>query len=297
MCNPRYSSRLVDEHKKLHQIDPILFADSIKLPNWSDDPVLVDKFINNLTSINGIKYIQFLGGETLFIKSFYEICNRLIDNGMAKNIIMGTTTNCTFYDDRIEHIIKNFKQVHLGLSIESITDLNDYIRWPSEISNVLDNVHKFLSLREFTNLQISLRITPSVLSIWHFDQLIEFMIEHHIIAESCNILYDPPSLRMELLPEDLVKQILNKIKKLVTKHNLTKPEQIINRRREDLVDPVISSVVFEYIEFLENFTAPDDVVEQRKNLVEFLKSFESIHDNNILEHLPEYEEFLRSSGY
>jgi hypothetical protein len=221
MCNPRYSSRLVDEHKKLHQIDPILFADSIKLPNWSDDPVLVDKFINNLTSINGIKYIQFLGGETLFIKSFYEICNRLIDNGMAKNIIMGTTTNCTFYDDRIEHIIKNFKQVHLGRSIESITDLNDYIRWPSEISNVLDNVHKFLSLREFTNLQISLRITPSVLSIWHFDQLIEFMIEHHIIAESCKILYDPPSLRMELLPEDLVKQILNKIKKLVTKPKIT----------------------------------------------------------------------------
>ena len=147
------------------------------------------------------------------------------------------------------------------------------------------------------NLQISLRITPNILSIWHLDKLIEFMIENRVIAESCNILYDPPSLRMELLPNDLVKQIVDKLKKLVTKYNLIKPGQIINRRREDLVDPVISAVLFEYIEFLENFTAPVDVVEQRKNLVEFLKSFESIHDNNILEHLPEYEEFLRSSGY
>jgi hypothetical protein len=102
---------------------------------------------------------------------------------------------------------------------------------------------------------------------------------------------------MELLPDNLVNEVLNKLKKLVVKYNLLKPDQIINRRREDLIDPVIAAVLFEYIEFFEKFNAPDDLEDQRKNLVKFLKSFESIHGNNILEYLPEYEEFLRSYGY
>ena len=298
MCPPRYSSRVVEDHKKLHKIAPILFTDPIKLPNWTDDPILVDKFVNEISNLKSVKYLHFLGGETLFIKSFYDICNKLIENGIAKDTLMGTTTNGTLYDDRIKFLIENFKQVHLGLSIESITNLNDYIRWPSKIPIVLKNIDKFLELRSSTNLQVSLRITPNIFTIWHLDKIIEFMIDRHIIAESCNILYSPSCLRMELLPNNLRQIIINKIDNVIDKYKLTRSDQvIINRRREDLVDPVIASVVYEYKDFLTTYESPTDVEQQRRDLVIFLKSYESIHHNNILEYLPEYEEFLRSYGY
>ena len=298
MCWPKYSSRVAEDHKKLKDIEPILFKDPGKIKNWTNDELLVEKFVNELNDLPSIKYIHFLGGETLYMKSFYDICNQMIDSGLAKNTIMGTTTNCTVYDERIEHVIQNFKTVHLGLSIEAVTPVNDYVRWPSKIDSVLDYIGRFLELRKHHNLFISLRITPNIFSIYHLDQMLEFMINNQIIAESCNILFEPSCLRMELLPDNLKQEILNKLNALVNRHNLTRSkDQIINRRIPEKINEVISEVVFEYIDFLKNYKKPDNLEEDRQNLVKFLNAYESIHNNKILDYLPEYEEFLRSIGY
>ena len=165
-------------------------------PNWSNDDQLVDKFINELVLIPNIRYIHFVGGETLYMKSFYKICDRLIELGLSKDMHIGTTTNATVYDDKLEHVIRNFKHVHLGISVETFTSLNDYIRWPSTIRQVKLNLDKFLALREQTGLHLSLRITPNVFTIYELDTVFEYMIKHKIIAESSNcLLYTSPSPR------------------------------------------------------------------------------------------------------
>lgn len=298
MCAPKFSSRIVDEHKKLNAVEPVLFKNPEKITNWSDDDNLVKKFVNDLKDINVVKYIHFIGGETLYMKSFYDICNQMIDTGLSKDAIIGTTTNCTVYDERIEHIIKNFKAVHLGLSIEAVTPLNDYVRWPSKIDLVIANIKKFLKLKEKYSIFISLRITPNVLSVNDLDKLFEFMIENKITAESCNILYDPSCLRIELLDKELRTDIISKLYDLVTKYELKRPlDKIINRRMDENTDKIISDLIFEYIDFLTHFKEPDNVEEERQNLVKFLKAYESIHNNKILDYLPNYEKFLRSNGY
>ena len=222
----------------------------------------------------------------------------MIANGSAKNISLGTTTNCTVSNAELEFIIKSFKHVHLGLSIESLHPINDYIRWPSKIDMILNNIRKFILLREQTGLHLSLRITPNIFSIYHVDTVFEFMIENSIIAESCNILQEPSCLRLELLPKEIIGKILIKINNLINKHDLIPNNQtIINRRREDLTNPVIVDVIFEYKHLLETYKIPENIEQDRYNLIKFIKAFESIHNNNILEYLPEYEKFLRSYGY
>ena len=298
MCSPTYSSRLISDYKKLHEIEPILFQSPDNLINWTDDPALIDKFVNELSLIPNIRYIHFLGGETLYLKSFYDICNRLIDNGTAKNISLGTTTNCTVSGADLEYIIKGFKHVHLGLSIESLHPVNDYIRWPSRIDDIIDNINKFIILREQSGLHLSLRITPNIFSIYHIDTIFEFMINNAITAESCNILQDPSCLRLELLSTDIIEKTIEKINQVISKYSLVPSGQtIVNRRRDDLVDPVITDVIFEYKHLLENYQAPKNIEEDRYNLVKFTRAFESLRNNNILTYLPEYEEFLRSYGY
>jgi hypothetical protein len=298
MCYPIYSSRLTIDYKKLHKIEPVLFNNPTTVNNWSDDPILVDKFIDELSSIPNIKYIHFLGGETLYLKSFYTICNKLIANGLAKTISIGTTTNCTIYTPELEHIIKNFKHVHLGLSIESIHPVNDYVRWPSQVDSVVEIMKKFISLRDHTDLHLSLRITPSIFTISHIDTLFDFMIENSIIAESCNLLQDPSCLRIELLPKDLVDIVLDKINKIIKTYNLSRPTQsLINRRNDTIKNSVITDIIFEYKHLLETMQEPVGVEEERHNLIKFIKAFESLRNNTILDYLPEYEEFLRSYGY
>ena len=297
MCSPQYSSRLATEYIQLNQIQPYLFELPQASTNWADDPNLVNKVVNELSQLKDLKYVHFLGGETLYLKSFYSICNKLIELGLSKNITIGTTTNCTVYTPELEYIIRNFKQVHLGLSVEAIHKINDYVRYPSQINDVQDILEKFLSLRQTTGLQISLRITPNALTIFHLDTLFDFMISHKVIAESCNILQEPKCLRIEILPKELLEAALKKINTLILKYNLKKPQLVINQRREDLVDTVISQVIFEYQTLLSNQYNLPNVEYHRYNLIKFLKTFETVRNNNILNYLPEYEEFLRSYNY
>lgn len=298
MCYPIYSSRLITDYKKLHKIEPQLFYNPEVIVNWTDDPALVDKFVNELENIPTIEYIHFLGGETLYLKSFYSICNKLIEKGIAKNVSIGTTTNCTIYTPELEHIIKNFKHVHLGLSVEAIHPVNDYVRWPSQVDSVVDVMKRFISLREHTDLHLSLRITPSILTISHIDTLFDFMIENSIIAESCNLLQDPSCLRIELLPKDLVDIVLDKINKIIKTYDLSRPTQsLVNRRNDTIKNSVIADIIFEYKHLLEIMQEPKDVEEERHKLIKFIKAFESLRNNSILDYLPEYENFLRRYGY
>ena len=277
MCGPIYSSKLATDYTKLNSIDSKLFAYYPKLTNWTNDQQLVSKFIKELIQIPNLRYIHFLGGETLYLKSFYDICDQLINLGVAKNVSIGTATNGTVYTPQLENIIKEFKNVHLGISVEAFHPVNDYIRYPGDINQITNNIYKFLDLRSHTDLHISLRITPSILSIFHLDTVFKFMLEHKVTAESCNILHTPSCLRIELLPNNIRQEIIDNIDTIIHNYGLVKSDEIIvNRRREDLIDPVITSIIFEYKNFLESYDVLDDIEEERHNLVKFIKAFETL---------------------
>ena len=130
------------------------------------------------------------------------------------------------------------------------------------------------------------------------DQLIDWMIDNDIMAESCNIMTDPKALRMELMPEDIRSQVLDKLLDTVYKHNMKRLDKpMLNRRIQERNQEVITDITFEYVDFIKNYRQPDNIDEQRRNLVKYLTAYENMRNNNILEYLPEYEEFLRSNGY
>ncbi len=296
MCNPVASSKLQNDYKKLELLEPTLFKSSETYRSWTRDTELVDKFVEEAATLKNLRYIHFLGGETLYEESFYLICEKLIETGIAKDIAVGTTTNGTIYNTRLEKIIKSFKEFHLGLSIESVTKLNDYIRYPSSISDVLDVFSKFYQLRSYSNLHLELRITPNIFTIYEFDKLVEYMLENNVMAESCNILYKPSVLRMELMPENIRQEIISKLESICNKYNFSK-SNIVNIRNNDYIQQVIADTTLDYLNFLKSYPVIEDIDGQRKDLIKFLKAFESLRDNSILNYAPHYEEFLRHHGY
>lgn len=297
MCGPEASSRLEQDYKKLHLIDSKLFAKPDAYVPWTKDEKLVDRFIDELVNIKNLKYIHFLGGETLYEHTFYRICDELCDSDLAKNIIIGTTTNGTLYNEKIEKYIKNFKEFHLGISIESVTSLNDYIRYPSTISSVIENIKKFLQLRnQNTGLKISLRITPNIFSIYELDELFLFMLENQVGAESCNILHNPRSLRIELIPDDIRQEIKKKFEKIINDNNLDK-HHLVNTRDDNLVNHAIGNIILDYYKFICEYKLPENIEECRFELVKFIKGFEALRKNTVLDYLPRYENFLRRYNY
>jgi hypothetical protein len=174
--------------------------------------------------------------------------------------------------------------------------LNDYIRYPSDVATIKSNIEQFLKLRDNAKLYVSLRITPNVFTATELDQLFEYMIEKNVIAESCNILHTPAELQIELMPTDLRIALQTRLNTLVDKYQLNQTD-ITNVRRADLISDVIANVILEYKNFIDSFTPPDNAEQLRYKLVEYIKAFESIRNNSILDHAPDYTDFLRSYGY
>ena len=148
----------------------------------------------------------------------------------------------------------------------------------SNIATIKSNIEQFLKLRDDTKLYVSLRITPNVFTATELDQLFEYMIEKNVIAESCNILYTPAELQIELMPADLRMVLQTKLNALVNKYQLNQTD-ITNVRRADLISDVIANVILEYKHFIDEFTPPDNVEQLRYKLVEYIKAFESIRNN------------------
>jgi pyruvate-formate lyase-activating enzyme len=292
MCDPTASSRLVADYKKLNKLDSRLFAEPRPYRSWTEDQQVVDRFVQELQTFPYIRYIHFLGGETLYNQTFYDICEHLD----GANLIVGTTTNGTIYDERIEQLIPRFKEFHLGISIESVSALNDYIRYPGPTDRILSNILKFVALRDSNpGLKLELRITPNLFTISELDQVFEFMIRHDIIAESCNILHQPRCLRMELMPDDIRQETVARLQAIVDRLGSYTPQ--VNTRRSDLSREIIAQLANEYLEFVKTYSQPVDTKESLTELITFLKSFESIRNNTILDYAPRYTDFLRHIGY
>jgi hypothetical protein len=123
------------------------------------------------------------------------------------------------------------------------------------------------------------------------------MVDNTITAESCCILSRPSVLRMELLPENLRKIAIQKLIAVAERNNMSRYDQNPDTRNPALFNVILSNVTYGYIDFLTNMLPPDNVEEERGNLIKFLKGFELLRNNSILDYAPEFKDFLESYGY
>jgi hypothetical protein len=141
-----------------------------------------------------------------------------------------------------------------------------------------------------------MRITPNIFTISEFDKLAVYMLENNISAESCNILHRPSMLRMELLPNNIRSATIEKIQTVVDDYQLEKVE-LVNQRLNTKIKQSAANIIVDYLNFLKSYQIPTNIEQDRQNLVRFIKGFEQLRRNRILDYLPEYTEFLRDYGY
>lgn len=291
MCEPRSSSKLAGEWLKLGFIDSPYDNFS-----WAQDTTLLNKFVEELVGIKDLQYLHFLGGETLITPGLSKILEELIRHKISKNVIIGLTTNLTVWPEKTIELLKSFKYVHLGLSIESLDKINDYVRWPSNIIDVKNKLDNFVKLGNEYNWDISIRVTPNLLTMTRLKELYQYAYDNSIGIESCNFLYKPDFLRIDLLSKELREVAIKDIKNFINKNNIkeTNHISIINVRNKTTIRQTILQDAQSVVHYLEK--QPFDTSKYKK-LIEFLKKLESNRKNKILNYLPEYEEFFRSIGY
>lgn len=287
MCHPRWSSSVATEFVRLG------LTDSAPSPNWANDPELVERFVDAI-SVAPLRYLHFLGGETLLIPAFRRMLQILIDRNKHQDITIGFTTNATVWRQDVIDLLTRFHTVHVGTSIECFHALNDYVRYPSDIDQVKHNLDRWLDISRRQGWIMSLRITPTCLSIWHLDTIFDWAWQHVVPVESCDFLTHPKYLKITLLPGDLRSAVLVRLREWIKAHAPAHDHRVVNTRHPAHCQTQLVQDVASYIHYLEN--APDES-DCTPALIDFLKKIQSSRQNCILDYLPEYEQYLRSFGY
>lgn len=296
MCSPK-SSKNASAHRKLFKINPERFPDIPKQVAWSEDETLLNRFIDEITTIPGLWYIHFIGGETLYSKAFYRIIREMVNRGAAKNIMLGFITNGTIFNEDLKELLPEFKAIHMGISVETTAVVNEYIRYPVKQDELFNNIRQFSELRsKSNNVFLEFSVTPTVLSILNLVDMMQFSKEMGITM-TCNALRNRPDLMIELLPDNLVKMALDRFVEFAERNNITRAPVVHDTCNPDRADQIMSNITYNYIDLLSNIQRPDDVDYQRGRLVQYLEGMELLRGNSILTYLPEFTDFLRKYGY
>jgi len=155
-------------------------------------------------SIQNLNNIHFMGGETLLTDRLEDLVDTMIECKKF-DLCFSFVTNGTVFKPELVNKLKQFKRVGIEISIETVTDHNAYQRQGTNTVEVLKNIQRYQELCNNSNVTVTLRSAPSLLSIGYYHTLLEYALEHKLLVRS-NLCYDPKFLYAVNLPVE-VKQL------------------------------------------------------------------------------------------
>jgi sulfatase maturation enzyme AslB (radical SAM superfamily) len=287
-CHPESSSTLATEFKALGLID------AMPARAWSDNPALVERFVADLAATEDLAYLHFIGGETVITPGFRRILQALVDAGIAPRVTIGFTTNLTVWAEPVVDLLCQFQMVNLGMSIESLTAVNDYVRYPSQIDQVRATMDRWVALGQQQGWLMQIRITPTCLTVHDLSTVYEYAWHNNLAVESCNFLDRPEFLRISVLPDVYREQARDSLAEWLALHPEPQVAQVINTRDPNQVRAQIRQDAESYLDYL--YHAPDET-DRLPDLITYLQRLEGSRDNCILDYLPQYEDLFESAGY
>lgn len=162
-------------------------------PWYMDDGILFDEI---LKAPDTLRRLYMTGGEPFIIKRVWEIVDFLIDNGAASHIDLEISTNCTRVEPVFLEKLKRFHDVSVYLSLDSIGDNYEYIRYPARWETIDRNVRRLVQ-------ESGLRCLASpVVQIYNILNLVDLFryCDSLDLSFYLNILHQPDRLAIRHLP-------------------------------------------------------------------------------------------------
>jgi hypothetical protein len=155
----------------------------------------------------------------------------------------------------------HFRTVQLNASIDAHGALNRYIRYPTGWASVEKNIDKFLSM---PNVQVQIHCTVQMYNILNLKELFDWIKNKTELTPYLNILNHPVCLNIQTLPTELKK-----------------------KAEERLVDYLDWPKVKETIAYMNAADTSDHLTE----FFNYTAAIDKSRDENLLDHIPEFEKY------
>ena len=165
-----------------------------------------------------LKKIYFSGGEPTLVENMYDMLQKFIESGQAKNMELEYNINLTNIPRRAIDLWHNFKSVQLGCSIDGVGKYNDYIRYPSKWSKINENI-AWLDKNTGPNINMFNTFTWQILNATQVFDLVKWQIENNwtkfnrcgqSVFFSMHFLHSPNYYNVKALPRELKEHVQTK---------------------------------------------------------------------------------------
>ena len=218
MCSPHDSSGWIKDWKA---INPQIQNESLKSNtqwrdkgsingssyNWhKNNPLFWEQFYEQIPNM---QQIYFAGGESLIIDEHYEILEECIKQGHAKNLELRYNSNGVEWREDLFDLWKEFKLVRFHYSVDSIHEMNDYIRYPSKWKRT-EEVFHILDKETSNNVEVTVACAVQALNIYYLPDFIRWKLEQRFNKINMwpfgagginyHFVYHPAHLNVKVLP-------------------------------------------------------------------------------------------------
>lgn len=266
MCGSTNSSKWAELERSIN-IKTGMEAPS-KIYKWWED----EEFWEQLKEIlRNAKLIKFGGGEPMLLKQHKELLLFLKENNPTCDIKYITNAN-NITQEYID-LWQDFPKIRFTLSIDSIKDRVEYLRWPVKWDHLIKNIKMLKQLKTKPSIAVNYTITLfNILYVnddlnWFLSHLDELGISHF---NASHVWEWPPFLHPGLLPDEIKETI-----------KLDLPN--MGRHRGMTGKPLDVDIATNIYSYLKAKSYNEDLI---KTFWSYAKQLDSARGTNVLETFP-----------
>lgn len=300
MCGPYASSKIATQYKKWGIDEDIKNNNKVDkkiLLDWTRDNDVWDRTLNEIASFENLSNVHFMGGETLLTKRFHDFIDFMIANNKT-NFGISFVTNGTTIDPVLLEKLKKFtKRVNIEISIESITEHNDYIRQGTDTKKVLAHIDRYIEICQNNRWDITIRPAVSSLSVGYYHTLLKYCLEKKLLIKSLFVNF-PEYLNIDHLPTDIKKEYSVHYEKIISEFNLN--DVVYDDDYNESDSTQYKKVVKENIDsILKILKKPQSDIsnDKLKELVSWCKKWDNLYEYNAIKLYPELKNIFEEYGY
>lgn len=178
-------------------------------------------FVAEILSKYRVHTLKLVGGEP-FLKENWDKISEVINSGMCRDMHLDITTNGTILNDEIFKRISKTKSAHLRISVDSIDDNYEFIRWPHKWEKMDLNLD-YLRFNPYKNIHISV---SNLVNVFNFELLPDieryFYDIRHVVGYSTEIKPSTHLQNYQNLPEHIIEHVRSKVMSSNLKQSLVK---------------------------------------------------------------------------
>jgi MoaA/NifB/PqqE/SkfB family radical SAM enzyme len=171
-----------------------------------------------------IKYFEFTGGEPWMIKEHFDLLQRAVDRGLAKDIDIHYNTNTTQYP-KDPTIWQHFKHVQIAFSVDNTEERFEYERYGANWETSNANIKKVHALRD-SGYPISTQLccTWNVQNIYYLDEILTWADTMDFNSVHFNVMHDPWEFSLSCIPRGARSPVMLYLQKQQIKHSKYKDD-------------------------------------------------------------------------